>query len=39
MPHLAAGEYDLPVICRIQNDAGQNYTVDVQPATVHVTIR
>ena len=36
---LAAGEYDLPVICRIQNDAGQNYTVDVQPATVHVTIR
>lgn len=36
---LAAGEYDLPVICRIQNDVGQNYTVDVQPATVHVTIR
>lgn len=36
---LMEGEYDLPVVCTIQNDDGQTYTVDVDPATIHVTIK
>lgn len=36
---LTAGEYELPVNCTIQNDDGQAYTVDVDPATIHVTIK
>ncbi len=35
---LAPGEYELPVVCTIQNDEGQSYTVDITPATVMVTI-
>lgn len=36
---LTDGEYDLPVICTVQNDEGQTYSVDVEPATIHVTIK
>lgn len=35
---LTAGEYELPVICTIQNDEGQSYTVDVMPSTIKVTL-
>lgn len=35
---LAAGEYDLPIMCTVQNDGGQTYSVDLSPSTVHVTI-
>lgn len=36
---LVEGDYDLPVNCTIQNDDGQAYTVDLDPATIHVTIK
>lgn len=36
---LTDGEYDLPVICTVQNDEGQTYSVDIEPATIHVTIK
>ena len=35
---LTAGEHELPVNCTIQNDEGQNYTVDVMPSTIKVTL-
>lgn len=35
---LTAGVYDLPVQCTIQNDEGQEYTVEVGPETIQVTI-
>jgi len=35
---LTPGEYELPVVCTIQNAEGQSYTVDIMPATVKVTI-
>lgn len=35
---LTAGTYDLPLGCVIQNADGQSYTVDLQPATVQLTL-
>ncbi len=35
---LAAGEYDLPVLCTVENTEGQPYTVDLSPGTLHVVI-
>lgn len=35
---LTAGEYDLPVICTVENAEGQAYTVELSPSTLHVVI-
>ncbi len=35
---LAAGEYDLPVICTVEGAEGQTYAADVSPGTLHVVI-
>ncbi|MBP3637814.1 MAG: hypothetical protein J6K13_09705 [Clostridia bacterium] len=35
---LGAGEYELPVQCLVQNDQGQNYSVELDHPTVKVTI-
>ena len=36
---LMAGEYEVPVICDISGDDGQDYTVKISPATVKLTVR
>lgn len=35
---LAAGEYDLPVVCKVSTDEDQIFTVTMNPETIHVTI-
>lgn len=35
---LEPGEHEVPIVCTIQNDEGQTYTVDINPATVQLTV-
>ena len=35
---LTEGVYDLPVLCQVEGDDGQTYTVEVTPMSVQVTI-
>ena len=36
---LAAGTYDVPILCRVAGSEGETFTLEVQPSTVQVTLR